>query len=496
VPRAGSDEGVGPLLKRWTLGVFVGTAALAMTGATLVGVSSAGERHHGWGNPSTSPAAATQTIVCPDVKSQLPEIPARAQAEVDRNLTLLQTQIDEANKRLASSQGQGGQNFVQNAILGPLKDKRVSTIDRIVIAIGRGGQKPQLDEQTLGTCTVQNSGQTSGGDNGANNGNNGGNNGATTAAPSNGSTDTASASATPSPTQTGPVASDFISIRKVGAKRNTVARTTRKGSSGTFQAHCGNADPNHANSDNLIVAPGVTNGAHHRHDYVGNKVASGASSDEDLANAGTTCADKGDKSTYYWPGVRDITKKTTARAPGELESDLNVGKVLTPKTTIVYSGNPFSKVVAMPEFLRVLTGDAKAATNGGANQKAQFTCQGFTNRISTDKYTLCPGGRGFTRIHEFPSCWDGQNLDSANHRTHVVYPDAQTQACPASNPVVIPRLQITLVYNVPAGTNFFVDSFPESLHSPIADHDDFENVASTQEMTQIVNCINTGKKCA
>jgi hypothetical protein len=87
------------------------------------------------------------------VKSQLPAVPASAQAEVDRNLTLLDTQIAEADKRLVDTVGQGGANFVQNAILGPLEDKRTSTIDRIAIAIGRQGTKPTgLD--SLAACTL------------------------------------------------------------------------------------------------------------------------------------------------------------------------------------------------------------------------------------------------------------------------------------------------------------------------------------------------------
>ncbi len=72
---------------------------------------------------------------------------------MDRNLALLNTQIAEANNRLVSTVGQGGANFVQNAILGPLADKRASTIDRIAIAIGRGGEKPQ-GLNGLATCSL------------------------------------------------------------------------------------------------------------------------------------------------------------------------------------------------------------------------------------------------------------------------------------------------------------------------------------------------------
>ncbi|MBP5859774.1 hypothetical protein F3K40_34360 [Streptomyces sp. LBUM 1478] len=79
-------------------------------------------------------------------------MPAAAQAEVNRNLGLLKTQIEDANKRLANAAGQGGANFVQNAVLNPLKDKRVATIDRIVKAIGGTAAKQQVD--ALATCTV------------------------------------------------------------------------------------------------------------------------------------------------------------------------------------------------------------------------------------------------------------------------------------------------------------------------------------------------------
>src|ERR1041384_651425 len=134
------------LRKKLTIGAIVGVAAAAITGTTLVGVSAASDQ-----SAKSSPGR----IVCPDVKSQLPAVPAQAAAEVDRNLALLQTQIDEATKRLADTQGQGGKNFVQNSILGPLADKRSSTVDRIVIAIGRSAPRPQLDVKSLATCTVE-----------------------------------------------------------------------------------------------------------------------------------------------------------------------------------------------------------------------------------------------------------------------------------------------------------------------------------------------------
>ena len=132
----------------------VGAGALVLViGAIGIGAASAGT--NGGGNRAANNTAASPgTIVCPSVKDKLPaNIPASAQAEVDRNLALLDTQINEANTRLANSVGQGGPAFVQNAILGPLEGKRRATLDRIAIAIGRQGTRPQGLE-AFAACTL------------------------------------------------------------------------------------------------------------------------------------------------------------------------------------------------------------------------------------------------------------------------------------------------------------------------------------------------------
>ncbi|MEU1789368.1 hypothetical protein ABZ553_26560 [Streptomyces sparsogenes] len=132
--------------------------------AVAVGAAMAGQDGSGASDRASTKAAST--ISCPEVTGSLPEIPAQAKAEVDRNLALLRTQLDEANKRLATSQGQGGPNFVRNAILGPLADKRKSTLDRIAISIGRHAEKPRgldaLAECSLGAGSGSGSGSGAG----------------------------------------------------------------------------------------------------------------------------------------------------------------------------------------------------------------------------------------------------------------------------------------------------------------------------------------------
>ncbi|MFJ1981399.1 hypothetical protein [Streptomyces albogriseolus] len=141
-----------PKYNKRRVGLAGGAAAVALTGAVIAGTALAGESSDGGGADART-LAGPGTISCPDVASQLPAVPASAQAEVTRNLALLDQQIAEANKRLVDTVGQGGPNFVQNAILGPLEDKRIATVNRIATAIGRTADRPAgLD--SLAPCSL------------------------------------------------------------------------------------------------------------------------------------------------------------------------------------------------------------------------------------------------------------------------------------------------------------------------------------------------------
>ncbi|MBA9006656.1 DUF1996 domain-containing protein [Thermomonospora cellulosilytica] len=291
----------------------------------------------------------------------------------------------------------------------------------------------------------------------------------------------------------GPDEDDFVDIRSVQPNVDR-PRFRRGGSRGSFTSRCGRNENGHFNSDNFIVAPGVANGAHHTHDYVGNLSTDGFSTDESLAAAGTTCA-RGDRSTYFWPVLRLRGQEDTTPQAEQSARDGNVGRILTPASvSLRFQGNPRSRVTAMPRFLRVITGDAKSVTNGPGNARAQWTCTGFTDRVLTDKYPLCPDGSRVMRILDFPSCWDGENVDSANHRTHIVFPEENGE-CPDGTRAV-PQLRMTITYNVPnEPLAFALDSFPEERHAPITDHADFENVMPDRLMRFAVDCINQGRNC-
>ncbi|WP_330261348.1 DUF1996 domain-containing protein [Streptomyces sp. NBC_00539] len=439
-------------------------SALVLGGGGVVIVEQAASA----GQDSARSAPVTATIDCPDVGDRLREVPEPVRAEVDQNLAQLDTQIADSYQRLATGRAQG------DALLGELKDKRQKTITGMADAIGRSAARPQGLEALSG-CSMKQAPAADAGDAAAEAG-----------AP-------ADAQGLAKSKAGGPARSDFVVIGTVKPNVRTPAPQARA-SKGSFSVQCGRNENRHLNPDNVIVAPGVGNGAHHMHDYVGNKTTDGFSTNNSLAASGTTCTN-GDQSTYYWPvlRLRDGRAEKDAKAPGGGQ-DANVGTILQPKqVTIDYKGSATGPVTAMPRFLRIITGDAKALTNGTANANASWSCTGFENRQLKDKYPVCPKGSDVVRTFNFQSCWDGKNADSANHRTHVAFA-RRDGSCP-SGFKAIPQLVQRITYAVPPGARFAVDSFPEQLHKPVTDHGDFINVMSDGLMAGAVRCINGGRAC-
>ncbi|MDF9811500.1 DUF1996 domain-containing protein [Streptomyces sp. SPB162] len=436
--------------------------------------------------------AGASTIACPDVGDRLRDVPQQAKPEVDQNLAELDAQVAESYKKLAAGQWEAGTS------LGELQQKRSGTIAKIDNAIAQVAQPPAgLDE--LSACAMKATdvkpGDTGGGQQDA-------------AAVQDGqvaqdgqaaqdgqgvAVQDQSGQAQNKKQGKGPSKADFVDITKV--RPNVVKPRARAGAStGSFTSRCGRNEDKHLNPDNVIVAPGVSNGAHHMHDYVGNKTTDAFSTNDSLAAAGTTCTN-GDQSAYYWPVLRvqNAGQGPDVNAPGGGQ-DANVGTILQPKSvTIRMDGSAVSKVTAMPRFLRIITGDAKAFTNGTANANASWSCTGFENRQLKDKYPICPQGSDVVRTFNFQSCWDGKNIDSANHRTHVAFAD-RNGAC-AKGFKAIPALVERITYSVPQGSRIAVDSFPEQLHKPVTDHGDFVEAMSDRLMRQAVNCVNSGRRC-
>jgi hypothetical protein len=83
------------------------------------------------------------------------------------------------------------------------------------------------------------------------------------------------------------------------------------------------------------------------------------------------------------------------------------------------------------------------AANYGNNRSAP----GAGLNTGEDSYALptkaCTGGIR-SQIY-FPTCWDGKNLDSPDHKTHVAY--VVNGKCPTSHPVSIPQILLETIWD-------------------------------------------------
>ncbi|MGW1314180.1 DUF1996 domain-containing protein [Streptomyces sp. NPDC002426] len=498
----------------------VAAAALFLGGGGLIAVNvyaSAGEGGSG-APPGQFRNAARQmsTIDCPDAGIALPDVPDGARPEVDRELAAMDTQITDAYREFADRKERIARDpeLAGNAVLGPLRSRRAASLDRIGTAVERvEGRRPQGLEGLAG-CSLR-ADDDNGGDGGNGNGQDGGQGGGN-GQDGDGDGDGQGDGQDQGEGQdqgdgqnggqggdqggdqgrqgNGPEASDFVDIQSVEPAADR-PRNRRGASRGTFTTDCGRNENGKFNPDNVIAAPGVSNGAHHMHDYVGNQATDAFAGDDQLAAGETTCRNQGDRSTYYWPVLRlqNGQDENDVDADGG-GRDQNTGEIQTPsQVTLTFTGSPAGKVTAMPRFLRIITGDAKAFTNGDANANASWSCTGFEDRQLKDKYPICPEGSQVVRSFAFQSCWDGQNTDSANHRTHVAF--AQDDGRCPDGFRAIPQLVQRIVYDVPPGPGFAVDSFPEQLHKPVTDHGDFINVFDEKLMKKVVSCVNGGRKC-
>ncbi|MGW2296451.1 DUF1996 domain-containing protein [Streptomyces violaceorubidus] len=494
-----------------------GAVALILGGSGLVAVNVfASATESGDAAVPLGSSGVAATVDCPDLSERLTAVPEQARPEVDTQLAHLDEQIAAAYRALQDAARTADDGTLdEGAILDPLKKERAATIERVAAAVEKAGGRPEgLD--TLDECALRRTEITS-------------------AAPGSGSPDRQEREQTPGQEQqggqsqeqgqqdgrggepgdgqqqpgnggqagNGPVAADYVDIETV--EPNVVrAPRQKKASTGSFATSCGVNAEGLFNSDNLIAAPGVSNGAHHFHDYVGNQANNALAGDDDLAAGDTSCADQGDKSSYYWPVLRlqNGTAEQDAQSPGGgIEG--NAGEIVTPaEVTLTFEGNERGKVTEMPRLLRIITGDAKAFVNGDTNANASWSCTGFEDRQLKDKYPLCPEGSDVVRTFTFQSCWDGRNIDSANHRTHMAFAAADG-GCPEGFRAV-PRLVQRVVYDVAAPSLedggravplFAADSFPEQLHKPVTDHSDFINVFDEDLMREMAECINSGRTC-
>jgi hypothetical protein len=98
-------------------------------------------------------------------------------------------------------------------------------------------------------------------------------------------------------------------------------------------------------------------------------------------------------------------------------------------------------------------------------------------------------------VVEFPQCWDGENLDSVDHMSHVAYPT--DGKCPSTHPVAIPLISYNVLYPVSdvTGWRLASDMYDSALPGGYAAHGDWFEGWDPEISKTFENCVEKGVDC-
>jgi hypothetical protein len=202
----------------------------------------------------------------------------------------------------------------------------------------------------------------------------------------------------------------------------TAARHTGpQGRVGQFVATCSRT---HSAPDDPIVHPNRP-GRSHRHDFYGAEGVDADTTPSRMLAADTSCDKVADRAAYWHPTVYDH------------------GRPVEPTTLSAYyraaPGVDPDDVEPFPLGLALIAGDMNA-TAPQPGESVGWTCG--TRGSLSDAPPTCPVSAPLNLVLVFQDCWDGEHLDSVDHRSHVNY--SVDGACPTSHPVVLPQLTVAV----------------------------------------------------
>ena len=232
----------------------------------------------------------------------------------------------------------------------------------------------------------------------------------------------------------------------------------------------------HRLPDDPIIYPGLP-GASHMHSFFGSTTTNANTTLATLQNSPTNCNPAVDKSSYWVPTLyRD-------NVPVEPTG-----------TTFYYLGegvrdDVIARTQPIPLGLRIVAGNAKA-TAPDATTISRWSCLHAGQVPPGKDFVNCPAGTMLESYLDFPQCWNGRDLDSADHKSHMAYP--VNGDCPASHPVPVPKLRQVLRYPVTGDPSHF----RLASGAGFTMHGDFFNAWPEAEMARRVNdCIRPIIKC-
>lgn len=273
------------------------------------------------------------------------------------------------------------------------------------------------------------------------------------------------------------------------------------GGAGEFRMNCGFS---HMNFDDPIVYPGKK-GAAHLHTFFGNSDTTYLSTANSLAISGNSTCQGGvaNRSAYWVPAMIDTATNTPLKPAG---------------LAVYYKGNDprtYSFIKSPPAGLKMIAGNMLTTTTK-TNYSAHYYCDpqndantdqsGISAQSSCKDHTWPDGWvskASVVMVVVFPQCWDGVNLDSADHKSHMAFAGGFTTAngCPTTHPVLIPSITYNVRYYVPAGSDttkwrLSSDMYPNTSPGGYSGHGDWFNGWKPEVMDLIVKkCLVSRMDC-
>jgi hypothetical protein len=216
------------------------------------------------------------------------------------------------------------------------------------------------------------------------------------------------------------------------------------------------------------AADGHHAGPPHSHDFFGNSSTDEHSTIASLEASTTTTCDLVEDLSSYWAPT--LSRGGVAVQPSAFAAYYDSAPGMDP-----------AAVQPMPAGLSMIAGNDDRP--GAVSGVARWGC-GKKRSLASDGVPACGLGAPLTLHIDFPDCWNGRDVDSADHRSHVAY---STQgACPPSHPVPIVRLVLSIRYPI------YGDPADLTLSSGTLDtaHADFMDAWTEQGMREFVDlCI-------
>ena len=128
--------------------------------------------------------------------------------------------------------------------------------------------------------------------------------------------------------------------------------------------------------------------------------------------------------------------------------DMKTGAPVVPSGSIwyyksAYYGVPAESIKPLPAGLRMIAGSAANTPAGGANPYVRIGCAG-SGTYGPSIPNCAVGGVVEIGI-QFPQCWDGVNLDSPDHKSHMAYAN---NGCPGTHPVPLVEIALNASFTV------------------------------------------------